>query len=513
MIKIDIDGRTLEVEPATTILQAAEAAGISIPHLCYHKAFPPEGSCRMCLVQIEGYPKLELACSTQVKEGMKILTDSQEVKNARRSALEFLLAEHPPDCPICDKAGECKLQDYYEDYGLFESRYAESKSRRPKRLEIGNNLLLDQERCILCTRCVRFLRHVTKTGELGVMERGIRAEINVYPGNPVSNNYSGNLAEICPVGAITDQDFRFKTRAWFLEEKPSICPLCSRGCAITINYHPGYARFQLPQRVYRIRARENPAINGNWICNIGRYGYSYMDANRAVEIRIRETGVKSDWNGAMDHITGKIMRLVHMKRTSRIAVVLNTFLSNEELYLIKRIFLDDLGVDKIYFMDPPEAASDDFLLTPERTPNRRGAEELGFSISPPPAGRLAEQTELLFVFGNGINDQVEHAIGEEAEPIGMKILLSSHQGPSADRFDCYLPTAVISEKSGSLTNVDGCVQSFAPALEPPVDSRPLWRILTELGRKMAVDFQTYRGFASARDIYRKLGQDIPFFRK
>jgi len=513
MINIDINGRTLEVEPGTTILQAAQKAGISIPHLCYHNALPPEGSCRMCLVQIEGYPKLELACSTTVKEGMKIQTNSSVVKDARKSVLEFLLAEHPPDCPICDKAGECKLQDYYEEYGLFESHYTESKSRKPKQIELGNNLLLDRERCILCTRCVRFLGNITKTGELGVTERGIKSEIDIYPGNPVSNNYSGNLAEICPVGAITDRDFRFKTRSWFLEEKPSICPLCSRGCAITIAFHPGFTRFDLPQRVYRIKARENQAVNGAWICDIGRYGYSSMDENRALKIRLPEGKGHTDWTQAVDYLAGKIMRMVHMKHTSRIAVVVNTFLSNEELYLINKIFHDDLGISKIYFVDPSEGSGDELLLTEERTPNRRGAIEIGFEIIPPNPEALAETTELIFVFGNGINDQVENAVEEWIKPIDLKVLMSAHKSDAAERFDCVLPMSLTAEKSGSLTNVDGLVQAFIPALDPLGDSRPLWAILTDLGRKMAIDFKTYRKFSSASDIYREISREIPFFRK
>ena len=171
---------------------------------------------------------------------------------ARKGVLEFLLGEHPPDCPICDKAGECKLQDYYEEYGLFDNRFRESKEKKQKNLKIGKSLILDQERCILCTRCVRFSRDITKTRELGVFNRGLHSEINTYNGETVDNNYSGNLAEICPVGAITDSDFRFKTRNWFLEEGESICPLCSRGCNIFIESHKGFARFPVPKRVFHL---------------------------------------------------------------------------------------------------------------------------------------------------------------------------------------------------------------------------------------------------------------------
>jgi NADH-quinone oxidoreductase subunit G len=270
MVKIIIDEKELEAEEGMTILQAAEAAGLQIPHLCYHKAFVPQGSCRICLVEIEGLPKLELACSTRVREGMKISTRSERVIDARKGVLECLLAEHPIDCPICDKAGDCKLQDYYEEYGLFDSEFKEYKEKRQKEIEIGKSLVHDQERCILCRRCIRFLREVTKTEELGVFNRGIHTEVSVYDGVLVDNNYSGNLAEICPVGAITDRDFRFKTRNWFLKSEPSICPLCSRGCNIFVESHQGFSRFQLPKRVYRIRSREKEKINGYWLCEVGR---------------------------------------------------------------------------------------------------------------------------------------------------------------------------------------------------------------------------------------------------
>ena len=212
-VNVQIDDQELKVHPGMTIFQASQEAGIEIPHLCYHSAFAPEGSCRMCLVEIEGLPKLELACSTVVREGMKIFTKTPDVIKARKGVLEFLLAEHPLDCPICDKAGECKLQDYFEDYGLFSSRFLETKERKRKKIDIGQHLILDQERCVLCTRCVRFLREVTKTGELGIFQRGLKSEVDILADQTVDNNYSGNLVDICPVGAITDKDFRFQTRS------------------------------------------------------------------------------------------------------------------------------------------------------------------------------------------------------------------------------------------------------------------------------------------------------------
>ncbi len=514
MVKITIDDRQIEVAEGTTILKAAEQEGIHIPHLCYHPAFPSEGNCRMCLVEIEGLPKLELACSTQVRDGMKVSTRSEQVVEARRGVLEFLLAEHPLDCPICDKAGECKLQDYYEEYGLFESQFNETKAKRAKKKEIGKSLIHDQERCILCTRCVRFLREVTKTQELGVFNRGLHSGINIYDGVPVNNNYSGNLAEICPVGAITDSDFRFRTRSWFLKSGESICPLCSRGCNIVIEHHPGFARFPVPKRVYRIKARENQDVNGFWICDLGRYGYSYLNEDRAEEILTNnqeKTGSPS-WEEVRSLIAQKIKSPPYKKIGSRMALILHSWLSNEELFLVHKIFQNDLNVEKIFFVDPPEEEKDDQLLTPERSPNRRGTQEVGFDLKPLDLDALAKETELLLVFGHFLLDFFNRAeVRACFEKIGTKILITPHINESGYLFDMVIPTASIAEKEGSLTNVDGKIQSFRPVLEPLGASLPEWKALIDLAKELKINFDYYRRLYSVEVILNELRKEIPFF--
>lgn len=516
MAKIFIDEKHLEIEEDTTVLKAAEHAGIHIPHFCYYPAFLPEGSCRMCLVEIEGLPKLELACSTRVREGMKISTKSEKVIEARKGVLEFLLAEHPLDCPICDKAGECKLQDYYEEHGLFESQFEEFKEKRQKKVKIGKNLIFDQERCILCTRCVRFLREVTETQELGVFNRGISSEIDTYEGLPVDNNYSGNLTEICPVGAITDSDFRFKTRSWFLEKEESICPLCSRGCNIFIEYHPGFPRFPVAKRVYRIKSRENQEVNGFWICDRGRYEYSYIDQDRLDQIILNKTGNKKNitWENVILLIAEKLKRLYHMKKTSHIALILNTWLSNEEFFLINKIFRMDLNVEKIFFADLPEGEEDGFLLTQERTPNKRGAEEMGFDLKPLNLESLGAGTELLMVFGPHL---ISHFGLKEIElafdKIETKLLFTSHSNELNAFYDIVLPTALIVEKEGSLTNLEGKVQKFSQALIPLGESQPEWKIMINLAKKLEVNFDSYRQFSSPEIIFQEMGKEISFFEK
>ncbi len=516
MVKIFINEQPFEVEEGTTVLKAAEQAGIPIPHLCYHPAFEPEGNCRMCLVEIEGLPKLELACSTRIREGMKILTHSQKVIEARKGVLEFLLAEHPLDCPICDKAGECKLQDYYEEYGLFEGHFDELKEKREKKIHIGKNLILDQERCILCTRCVRFLREVTKTQELGVFNRGIRSEIDIYESSLVDNNYSGNLTEICPVGAITDSDFRFKTRSWFLEKAESVCPLCSRGCNVFIEYHRGFPRFPVPKRVYRVRSRENQDVNGYWICDLGRYGYSYLDENRLDKIVLNNAGSQKvlTWENIILLLSKKIKRLYHMKKTSRIALLLHTWLSNEELFLIHKIFGTNLNVEKIFFITPAEGEEDGFLLTSERTPNKRGAEELGFDIKPLTAELLGERTELFLAFGCHPPESLNLAEWKTAlESIKTKVLFTPYSSGLNNLFDIVLPTAQLAEKGSSITNLEGKVQKFNQVLEPVGESQPEWKILVELAKNLGLNSKYYRPLTSPDLISKEMMQDISFYRK
>ncbi len=513
MVKISIDGKSVEAKEGMTIFHAAEEAGIAIPHLCYHPAFEPEGTCRMCLVEIEGMPKLELACSTQVRDGMKVFTKNERVVEARKGVLEFLLAEHPLDCPICDQAGECELQDYYEEYGLFESQFSEVKEKRRKKAKIGARLMHDQERCVLCRRCVRFLKEVTGTCELGVFERGNHTEINILDEAGVDNNYSGNLAEICPVGAITDTDFRFQTRSWFLAEGDSICPHCSRGCNISIQYNSAFHRFPLPKRVYRIQTRRNPDVNGYWICDFGRYAYPYLDENRSKNIIANNGAAKLSWEDSLTLLADRMKRLKYKSRASHISLILNTWLTNEELFLIKKMFVNHFGVTKIFFVDPPQGEADDLLMTAERTPNRRGAEEIGFELKPLDWELLADKTDLLLIFGHYLAGEVNPAeIKTRLDGIETSVLCASHSSELDEIVDVVLPTSVIPEKSGSLTNVDGIIQSFSPVLEGLGESRPEWKILCDLAKKAKANSSYFAGFSSTAEILEKMGNEIPLFK-
>jgi len=480
MPNITIDDRNLEVAEGLTILVAAEKAGVSIPHFCHHPGLVPESTCRMCVVDIEGAAKPEPSCSTVVRDGMKIETRSPRVVEARRNVLEFLLADHPIDCPICDKAGECRLQDYYRDYGLYSSEFHEQKMRRSKILKIGERLILDRERCILCTRCVRFLRDVTKTGELGVFERGGDSEIGIAGGVPVASAYSGNLVDLCPVGAITDTSFRFRTRTWFLEPKPSICPFCARGCRVDVDVHPGFARRPETGGILRVRPRSDATPAGPWICDVGRYAWLEIESRRARRIVWNKGDAEAVLSGdkAFSILGAKIRTLAESGRTGRMTLVLHSGLTNEEWADVKA-FRD--GFDprpKIRLADPPVDGGDDFLRTSERTPNRRGAAEAGCDLRPLDPEELRADTDVLFVF-SGIwgNTGLLERLPDAWRSVRTKVLVSPVLTASDPLFDFVFPCAIPFEKSGSYINCEGRRQEFTAVRTAFEEARPEGEIL------------------------------------
>jgi NADH-quinone oxidoreductase subunit G len=463
-IRLTIDGREVVVDEGTTILQAAAQAGLAIPHFCYHPGLQVEGSCRMCLVEIQGLPKLELSCSNPAREGQVVWTANERVLQARRDVLEFLLAEHPLDCPICDKAGECRLQEYYDLHGRFPGRMVEPRERRAKKAAIGRGLILDRERCILCTRCVRFLRQVTGTGEMGVFARGLGSELGVRDEALVDNDYSGNLVDICPVGAITAEDFRFKTRAWFLERKPSICPHCGRGCGVVVESVKGYPLANGERRVYRITAAESPAVNGFWICDLGRDGRHDIDEGRQTQFLKRGSAAGLSWPEAAAEIGARMGTIPGPARAAKIAVVLNSRLTCEELSLAHRLFVDGLGLTAIFFADRKPGAADAILMTAERVPNARGVLEAGFGPRLPRLEDLAA-AEVLLIFGSGLAAHYDEGALSRSLAYGpSKFLFAAHAGPLDGLADIVVPVAVPAEKSGTYINIEGFRQSFGPAL-------------------------------------------------
>src|SRR5262245_46197447 len=302
MPKLTIDGREIEVSPGTNLIEAARLAGVEIPHYCYHPGLSVAGQCRLCMVDIEKAPRPTIACNTQAADGMVVLTQTDRVLETRKSIMEFHLINHPLDCPVCDQAGECYLQIYYMKHALYDPRMVDEKVHKPKAVPLGPHVILDAERCILCSRCVRFCDEITKTGELGIFNRGDHSEIGLFPGHTLENKYSGNVVDICPVGALTDRDFRFQVRVWYLDSAPSVCPGCARGCNIDVHVNRRRPHHADGRRVARLKPRFNAAVNRWWLCDAGRYGFHFVDDRTRLARPRRRVGAAAQdatWDEAL----------------------------------------------------------------------------------------------------------------------------------------------------------------------------------------------------------------------
>ncbi|UCF78388.1 MAG: molybdopterin-dependent oxidoreductase [Candidatus Eiseniibacteriota bacterium] len=336
---VRIDDKETSVELGTTVLQAASEVGIYIPHLCYHRELSLQGSCRVCLVEVEGTPKLQPACSTLVCAGMKVKTDTPAVREARRGVLELMTINHPLDCPVCDKGGECKLQDYVFAYGRGKGRFAFPKRTFSKE-DIGPFVVRDMNRCIHCTRCVRFASEVTLTHDVGAFDRGRETSIGTYLGKELRNPFSGNVTQLCPVGALTDRVFRFKARVWELESIPSVCPLCPVGCLTELELDSG--------RIVRIKSRKGGL--SPWICDLGRFGH-VRDGSRRRKPFLREESREVDvpWDVALDMVAGRFRVISKDSGPASVGVLCSTSLTNEEFFAVNYVFRNVLGSPNVDF--------------------------------------------------------------------------------------------------------------------------------------------------------------------
>src|SRR5438034_1775150 len=329
MPKCVIDGREIDVPAGTTVIQAGLMAGIEIPHFCWHPDLPVDGNCRMCLVEIEKMPKLQIACNTVVSDGMVVRTTSEKAVQAHRTTLEFLLVNHPIDCPVCDQAGECYLQDQYMEHGLHDSKIQpEEKVRKRKVVDLGP-IMLDAERCVLCSRCLRFEANVTGTNSFEFVNRGDHMQISTFENRPITHNYAGNLADVCPVGALLSHDFRFKMRVWFLEATDSVCPGCSTGCNIFIDHRDG--------EVHRLRPRRNVEVNKSWMCDVGRREYKEIAIDRRVTAARKQGSGPLSLGEALDALG---TRLAAARAAT--AFVASPQATNEDLYVFRGL-ADYLG--------------------------------------------------------------------------------------------------------------------------------------------------------------------------
>ena len=483
MPNLTIDGREVSVPKGTTVIQAAEELGIFIPRYCYHPGLSIAGNCRICLVQVENQPKLQIACNTFVSEGMVVNTNNEEAEEGRQAVLEFLLANHPLDCPVCDQSGECDLQNFYMNFGLYNPRFREQKVKKKKAVTLGPNVMLDQERCILCSRCVRFTDEITKTGEFGIFNRGDKAELGIYPGEELDNPYSANVVDICPVGALTEKRFRFKSRVWYLSSASTVCNGCSKGCNMDLHYVLDRPHLNDGKRVVRVKPRTNPEVNGWWLCDEGRYGLGWIDEERLLEVRGPSSGSdqEASWDEALDALTAGLSR-------DRVGVIASARLTNEELFLLKSV-LPEARISAEVPQQP--GSSDDFLMQADKNPNSEGARLLGLAgTGSIPAEQildaaLAGELDTLWVFGHDLAQLFgEERVSGLADRVDLLVFSGTNECPTADLAHWVLPTAAYVEKDGTFVNCDGRVQRIGRAFDPVGESREDWRLLLALAERL-----------------------------
>ena len=512
-VTVKVDGVTVEVPKTTpdwqgnpvptTILQACKQVGKEIPHYCYHPKLPVSGNCRMCLVEIgmpamgrdrkpilneDGTPKIQrgvlpydpslprgaIACATPVAPNMEIHTQSENTKMMREAVLESLLINHPLDCPICDQAGECKLQEYSMEHGQAKSQFAETKVSKPKQVDLGPRIMLDAERCVLCTRCIRFSRDIANDDALGIVERGSYNSIATFPGSKFENNYTLNTVDICPVGALTSKDFRFQMRVWFMKEAKSICTSCSTGCNIVVGSREN--------KVYRYEPRDNDAVNACWMCDEGRLNYKWVNReDRLTDCVIRERDGderKVEWPTLIKELSDRLAKA----EPGSVAIIASARAANEELYLIKLLADHFQAVTDCI---PRQGESDDFLVQADKNPNSNGARvmgvafsEMGIQIAKIDEGIESGKIKTLLSFGENITRVgIDDAMIAKLDLLIVSDILGSH---AADKADFVIPGAAHLEKRGSFVNGKGRVQKFQKAIEAPGNARPDWEWLREL---------------------------------
>ena len=506
MPSFELDGKTVEFEPGEKILSAAMRAGIQIPHYCYHPGMSVVATCRMCMVDVidmgngRPAPKLQTSCSMDAVEGMKVETMNEKVKDAKELVMEYLLINHPLDCPICDQSGECVLQDYSFEFGSGKSEMEYSKRVYGWR-DIGTFVALERNRCIHCTRCDRFTREITGTNEFGMFNRGHELTVDTYSDRPMTNQFQGNMADICPVGAITEKEFRFKRRVWKLKKTPSICVGCSTGCNVTIEYDKN--------EVFRLKPRDNPDVNKWWMCDQGRLTYKDLNIreNRIAHPlgKTAEGFQEISWENAFSAIREKISEL--QPTSNEVIGLVDTHASNEELYLFKKLLKEGFDSDQLFFPDLEweQPVSDFFinsLITSDKSPNRAGARMLGLKgakSSEEVTSKIPNGTKVLLVFGKPFEDE---NLLSQAGNIPLVINVAAWQSGWSETADVTLPGRLHSEKDATYTNKAGRVQRVNTAIRAFHKTRPDWMVLCGLMELLDVDNKA----DSAEAVFQELSE-------
>jgi NADH-quinone oxidoreductase subunit G len=536
MPNIIIDGKKLEFKQGQTIIEAAKDNGIEIPHFCWHPELSVSGNCRICLVEVEQMPKLVIACSTIASEGMIVHTNSAKVIAAQNAVMEFLLINHPLDCPICDEAGECKLQEYAYNYSVGESRFVEEKVHKDKRIKLGPNVMFDGERCISCSRCIRFCDEIAKDPELTFVQRGDHVTIRTYPGQEMDNPYSMNTIDICPVGALTSSDFRFKARVWDMSSNKSICIGCSRGCNIEI--------WVRNNEILRLTPRYNAKVNSYWMCDHGRLNtFKFVNAeNRIHYPQIRKDGklVEVGWDEAFSEAVSRLKTLPK----DQIAVIGSPFATCEDNFLTAKFAKSVLSTGNLDFIrhTNPDFA-DDILRTEDITPNTNGAfltgvvpSQAGLDINGILKGIIEHKIKALYLIEDDIIQKYPELESSIAK-LDLLIVHSTNFNSSSNYADIVFPASTFTEKNGTYLNGFGILQRIRPAVATSeldraldgmnmsrldkfgtkfdtwaagkkIEARPTWKILVSLSKALGYKMK----YSMAEEVFNDIASSIDEFK-
>ena len=519
MVNVQIDGVWLQFPKGTRVIEACSQAQKFIPRYCYHPKLSSPGNCRMCLVEMgtpkmtpdrkpvieaDGRPEIawiprpQISCAQDVAEGMGIRTDSPMVQDARKGVMEFLLINHPLDCPICDQAGECRLQEFSVEYGQAESRFLEHKVKKPKNIELGPRVTLDAERCILCTRCIRFMKEVADDDVLGIVDRGSFNSIACHPDKTLDNNYSLNTVDICPVGALTSTDFRFKMRVWFLKETKTIDVNCGTGSNITVGSREN--------KIYRLTPRENNDVNGVWLPDSHRLNFKYVGDERRLT-RPTVKGQPVDWRTA----TAIAAEILKSKPSEQLWLVASGRATNEEMFLARRL-IAALDIDKQHDIVPRLAEADGMLIAADRNPNTTGAKLLGLT-TPKPGGRFKKLVEgvrsgaIKVVVTLGEDLTKTGLTGEDLAKLDAIIAVDILPNKTTPHATIVLPASAWVEKRGSMISLKGRLQRLNQVVNPPGEARDDWEILRDLIQAVSGS----NGLYMIEDVFKAMAGEVKEF--
>jgi NADH-quinone oxidoreductase subunit G len=506
LVTLKIDGQTVQVPKGTNVLEAARSVGVPISYFCYHPGLSSPAVCRQCLVEVKGQPKLVPSCYTPVAENMDVVTTSEKTLTARQQMLEFTLVNHPVDCPICDKAGECTLQKLYHEWDGAHTRVDYDKVHKPKVVDLGPEIVLDAERCILCTRCIRVCDEVAHTHQLEMAHRGDREQLTVAPGKQLDNPYSLNTVDVCPVGALTSKDFRFTMRAWELYTTPSVCAGCATGCNDEIHHARG--------QIYRLVPRENQAVNKFWMCDEGRHTYEEIRTRRVAGARL--SGEPAPLDKALSFAADRISALLKAGPDGMklMGVVLNAQATNEDNYLLLKV-ANALGIEHVYLAGRPPRPErqDDILRHADVNPNTTGVRAIANALAP---GRAKGVPQLSADLDDGalkalwmLGDHVD--LDEEAQAALSKLDVAVYQSPHenflSDQVNVLLPAAAWAEVHGTYTNAKGLVQRIRQAVEPPGEARAHHALIALLAKKLGVAVE----YPSLKALFNEMKGAVPEF--